>query len=119
MTVRLAEPSLPATDRPIPWTSQAKFIEIGRDRHVNGSLLDCLAAYRDLSPDRRGMAMIISDTLVPTCRGYPAVRKLEPGDMDCLLEAFHAQERGGEDGEGGGTDHDGSTVATEPPATDG
>ena len=115
MTVRLAEPS-PATDRPIPWTSQAKFIEIGRDRHVNGSLRECLAAYSDLSPDRRGMAMIISDTLVPTCRGYPAVRKLEPGDMDCLLEAFHAQERGDE---GGGTDHDGSTVPTEPPATDG
>jgi hypothetical protein len=43
------------------------------------------------------MAMIISDVLVPTCRGMPAVRKLEPRDMDCLLEAFHAEDRGRDD----------------------
>ena len=91
MSVKLA---ITASDRPIPWTGHARFMEIGREGHVSGSLRDCIAAYRDLSPDRRGMAMILSDSLVPTCRGWPAVRKLEPGDMDCLLEAFHAEERG-------------------------
>ena len=91
MSVKLAAAS---TDRPIPWTCRARFMEIGREGHITSSLRDCIAAYRDLSPDRRGMAMILSDALVPTCRGWPAVRKLEPGDMDCLLEAFHAAEPG-------------------------
>jgi hypothetical protein len=105
MSVKLAKSSILPTDRPIPWTSRAKFMEIGREKHLNGNLRDCIAAYRDLSPDRKGMAMIISDALVPTCRGYPAVRKLEPRDMNCLLEAFQA--------DGGGTDDD-ALAATEP-----
>src|SRR5579872_4187680 len=91
MGVKLA---IPATDRPIPWTSHARFLEIGREGHFSGDLRDCIAHYRELSPDRRGMAMIISDVLVPTGRGLPAVRKLEPRDMDALLEAFHAEDRG-------------------------
>jgi hypothetical protein len=101
MSVRLTEPAAAAIDRPVPWVSQAKFIEIGRDGHLSGNLRDCVAAYRDLSPDRRGMAMIICDVLVPTCRGLPAVRKLEPRDMDRLLEAFHAEERANDDDEAG------------------
>ena len=101
MSVKLTEPAAPPTDRPIPWDSRAKFIEIGRDGHLSGNLRDCLAAYRELDSDRRGMAMIISDALVPTSRGVPAVRKLEPRDMDCLLEAFHAEERAGDSGDTG------------------
>jgi hypothetical protein len=105
MGVKLA---IPAADRPIPWTSQAKFLEIGREGHFSGNLRDCIALYRDLSPDRRCMAMIISDALVPTGRGLPAVRKLEPRDMDALLEAFYAEDRGRD-----GTDEEASAV-TEP-----
>ena len=101
MSVQLA---IPVTDRPIPWTSHAKFMELGREGHVRGSLRDCIAAYRDLSPGRRGMAMILSDALVPTGRGLPAVRKLEPRDMDYLLEAFHAEDPG--------SDTDGEALAT-------
>lgn len=93
MSVKLA---VAPAERPIPWTSHARFMEIGRAGHFNGNLRDCIAAYHSLSPDRRGMAMILSDALVPTCRGLPAVRKLEPGDMDCLLEAFHADAKGRE-----------------------
>jgi hypothetical protein len=111
MSAKLTEPATSAIDRPIPWTSRAKFIEMGRDGHLSGNLRDCLAAYRALSPDRRGMAMIISDVLVPTCRGAPAVRKLEPRDMDCLLEAYHANERGGDDG---GTDPEALPAVIEP-----
>ena len=107
MSVQLA---IPVTDRPIPWTSHAKFLEIGREGHFSGNLRDCIARYRELSPDRRGMAMIISDVLVPTGRGLPAVRKLEPRDMDSLLEAFHAEDRGRD---GGGTD-DEALAVTEP-----
>jgi hypothetical protein len=108
MSVKLAKYPISSTDRPIPWTSQAKFMEIGRQGHVSGNLRDCIVAYRELRPERRGMAMIISDVLVPTCRGYPAVRKLEPRDMDCLLEAFHAEERGRDDNE---TDQNGPALS--------
>ena len=107
MSVKLAAP--PA-DRPIPWASHAKFLEIGREGHLSSSLRNCMAAYNDLSPLRRGMAMIISVVLVPTGRGSPAVRKLEPRDMDNLLEAYHADERGRD---AGGTD-DGALALAEP-----
>jgi hypothetical protein len=99
MSVTLASTSIVLTGRPIPWSSPAKFMEIGRQGHLNGNLRDCIAAYRDLSPVHRGMAMILSDVLVPTCQGFPAVRKLEPRDMDCLLAAFHAEQRAGDAGE--------------------
>ena len=73
--------------RDIPWDSRAKFPEMGNGVHFVGSLRDCVAAYAALGPDRRRMAMIIADELVPTADGGLATLKLEPDDIAWLVDA--------------------------------
>jgi hypothetical protein len=95
MSVELTQPpaepgkdvAAPA-EREIPWTSRAKFLELGKAGQLSGSLRDCVAAYAALDPLSRRRAMIICDDLVPTGPGRLPARKLDPADINHLVDAL-------------------------------
>src|SRR5258708_5467025 len=84
----LAKGSSAQGARKIPWDSRAKFLEIGNGVQLSGSLRDCVVAYAALAPDRRRLAMIISDALVPTADGGSATLKLDPREIAHLVDAL-------------------------------
>jgi hypothetical protein len=77
--------------RPIPWDSPAKFLEMGNGVQLSCSLRDCVAAFAALGVERRQMAIIISNELVPTAHGGAAALMLDPADIAQLVEALPAK----------------------------